>query len=66
MQLYAHSTLKDVHGMPLQPQNCITKVCEWYTLCRQQLNNAKTELVWLTLHAHEAGQFCLLVGGNII
>jgi len=26
MQLYAHSTVKDVHGMLLQLQNCITEV----------------------------------------
>jgi len=45
-QLYAHSTLKDVHGMLLQLQNYIIDVREWCTSRRLQLNDAKTELIW--------------------
>ena len=48
MQLYAHSALKDVHGiigMLLQLQNCITEVREWCTSRRLQLNDAKRELI---------------------
>jgi len=63
MQLYAHSTPKDVHGMLLQLQNCITDV-------REQLNDAKIELVWFGSRSNltklASSDCSLLVGGNNI
>jgi len=68
MQLYAHSTLKDVHGMLQQLQNCITDVREWCTSRRLQLSDAKTELVWFGLRSNltklASSDCSLLVGGN--
>ena len=52
MQLYAHSTLKDVHSVLMQLQNCITEVRERCTSCRLQPNDAKTELVWFGSRAN--------------
>ena len=52
MQLYAHSTLKDVHSLLLQLQNCITEVREWCTSRRLQLNDAKTDLIWFGSRAN--------------
>ena len=70
MQLYAHSTLKDVHSMLLQLQNCIIDVREWCTSRRLQLNDAKTELTWFGSRASltklASSDCSLLVGGNII
>jgi len=45
MQMHAHPTHKDVHGMQLQLQHCIIDVCEWCTSFQRQLNDAKTKLV---------------------
>jgi Reverse transcriptase (RNA-dependent DNA polymerase) len=70
MQLYAQSALKDVHGMLLQLQNCITEVREWCTSRRLQLNDARTELIWFgscaSLTKLASSDCSLLVGGNII
>jgi len=52
IQLYAHSTLKDFHGMLLQLQSSITEIREWCTACWLQLNDAKTELVWFGSHSN--------------
>jgi len=70
MQLYAHSTLKDVRSMLLQLQSCITEVREWCTSRRLQLNDAKTELIWFGSRANlsklASSDCSLLVGGEII
>jgi len=70
MQLYAHSTLKDVHGVLLQLQNCITDVHEWCTTRRLQHNYARTEFVWFgsrsNLTTLASSDCSMLVGGSNI
>jgi len=70
MQLYAHSTLTDVHSILLQRQICITVLREWFLSRRIQLNDAKTVLVWFgsryNLTKLASSDYCLLVGGNNI
>jgi len=70
MQLYAHSTITDVHGLLLQLQHCITDVHEWCTSRRLQLNDAKTELVWFGSRSNltklASSDCSLLVDGNNI
>jgi Reverse transcriptase (RNA-dependent DNA polymerase) len=70
MQLYAQSALKDVYGMLLQLQNCITAVSEWCTSRWLQIDDAKTELIWFSSRANlmnlASSDCSLLVGSNII